>query len=103
MIQEVLERVKAAEALADDRLSKAKTEAEAILKAARLNAEAVVKEVSDQHIKLRTEACLKAEKEAELVSGPIIEAARHQSEEIRRTLQDRVEAAAQWAAERIVR
>ncbi|MDK9710363.1 hypothetical protein [Acidaminobacter sp.] len=103
MIQDVLERVKAAEALADGRLSEARTEAEAILKAAKLKAEAMVKDVSVQHVKLRTDACLKAEEEAEHLSGPVLEAARHQSEEIRRSLQDRVEAAAEWAAERIVR
>jgi vacuolar-type H+-ATPase subunit H len=52
MIQEVLERVKAAEALADGRLSEARTEAEAILKAAKLKAEAMVKDVSVQHVKV---------------------------------------------------
>lgn len=103
MIQEVLERVKAAEALADGRLAEARTEAEAILKVAKLKAEAMVKDVSVQYAKVRTDACHKAEEEAERQSGPILEAARHQSEEIRRTLQDRVEAAAKWAAERIVR
>ncbi len=103
MIQDVLERVKAAEALADGWLFEARTEAEAILKAAKLKAEAMVKDVSVQHVKVRTDACLKAEEEAEHISGPILEAAHHQSEEIRRTLQDRVETAAEWAAERIVR
>lgn len=103
MIQDVLERVKAAEALADDQLSKARTEAESILKAAKLKAEAMVKDVTVEYVKVRTDARLKAEEEAEQLSEPILEAARHQSEEIRRTLQDRVEAAAEWAAERIVR
>jgi len=103
MTQEVLERVKAAEACADERISAAKTEADAILKSAKQKAEDLVKNVSLQHVKIRSDARLEAENEAELASGPILAEAKQQSEGIQKELQERVEAAARWVAERIVR
>lgn len=103
MSQEILERVRAAEALADQRLAEAKAEADEILRSARAKAVVIAKDVLAEHLKVQMEEMDSAEKEADDFSKPILEAAFRQSSAVHHELQERIEPAARWVVERIVR
>ena len=90
MTQEVLQRVRAAAVLADQRLAEARAEADEILRSARAKAVAIAKNVSEEHLKVQMEAMQRAEKEAEDFSKPILEAALRQSSAVYHELQERI-------------
>ena len=103
MTHEILERVRAAEALADQRLAEAKSEADELLRTAKVKAGAIAKNVVAEHLKVQAEEMERARKLADDLSKPILEAAARQSAAVIRETKDRIEPAARFVVERIVR